>query len=63
MGQAHSFWGRSYKGHYIHGHVDEAGRSVIKAQLMQADGGFAIHSAKSIHAAKCIITRHIRGSK
>lgn len=53
-----TFWTLGYKGHYIHGHYDrDLKREVIEVQWMLPDGGFNLYKAKSLHGAKCRITR------
>lgn len=57
-----SFYTVKYKGHYIHGHHDRTlKREAITIQIMDKDGGFTIYDAKSLHAAKCKISRIIGG--
>ena len=55
---SHSFWTQSYKGHWIHGKV-ENGQDVI--QWMPEDTRVC-YRVKSIRAAKAAITKYV-GSK
>jgi hypothetical protein len=53
------FWTQSYRGHYIHG-CNEDG----KERISWSDS--VTHKstpAKSLHSAKCLITRHINKEK
>lgn len=43
-----------YKGHYIHGYFD---RDACKVQLVVAGVTRLSRTVKSLHAAKCLITR------
>lgn len=58
-----TFWTQFYKGHYIHGHHDRSiGKEVIQIQIMKEDGDFTLYDAKSLHSAKCKITRITGGN-
>lgn len=57
-------WTRAYKGHYIHGHYDrDRKQRVIEVQMMNEDGSFTLHQTKSLHSAKCLITRMVKEKK
>lgn len=59
MSRTDTFWTLPYKGHFIRGKFVD-GEEVIEACLYIADpsGSFTHRQVKSIHAAKCRITRY-----
>lgn len=46
----------NYKGHYIHGYVD---KTLCNILVMSNTGQYTISGLKSLHAAKCYISKKL----